>query len=178
PEMSRAMTNILTAGDSFIDVGANEGWFSILGSFLVGSRGQVVSVEPQERCWPVILRNLTLNRRLNCTVAPYAVGAQEGNASLSLYPSINAEASTMVSAARWALFPRQKTIIITLDALMMEKGFSKVKLLKIDCEGYEFEALKGAAESLRRKAFENLLIEYHPRQLRELGQNPGEIEAY
>ena len=61
---------------------------------------------------------------------------------------------------------------------MMEKGFSKVKLLKIDCEGYEFEALKGAAESLRRKAFENLLIEYHPRQLRELGQNPGEIEAY
>ncbi len=86
PAMEAAIRGLLKSGDTFIDVGANEGYFSLVGGEAVGPAGRVIAVEPQARLWPVIIRNLSLNRRHNCTLAPYAVGVQEGTVDLILLP--------------------------------------------------------------------------------------------
>ena len=46
PEVSAALREVLGPGGTFVDVGANLGWFSLLGASLVGPLGRVIAVEP------------------------------------------------------------------------------------------------------------------------------------
>jgi hypothetical protein len=47
PEMKRILNRYLPDGGTFIDLGANEGYFSVLASRMVGSKGRVVAILPQ-----------------------------------------------------------------------------------------------------------------------------------
>ena len=53
----------------------------------------------------------------------------------------------------------------------MAFDFKKIKLVKIDIEGYEVFALKGASELLRQLPY--MLIEYSPVLIRKAGQDPA-----
>jgi hypothetical protein len=48
--------------------------------------------------------------------------------------------------------------------------------MKIDIEGFEFEALKGAQKLLRKKVFEHILIEVHPEALKGMLQSESDID--
>lgn len=52
PETTAAIRNILKPGDTFIDVGANIGWFTLIASREVGEKGRVIAFEPDRSCWP------------------------------------------------------------------------------------------------------------------------------
>src|SRR5262249_21386484 len=59
PYVGRAMKIHLRAGDTFWDIGANIGWFSLLASKIVGSDGKVFSFEPS----PDVFNLLSANTR-------------------------------------------------------------------------------------------------------------------
>jgi hypothetical protein len=61
PQMSALVKNLVRPGDTFVDVGANEGYFTVLGSLAAGE-GRVFALEPQSRLRPVIEENLRLKR--------------------------------------------------------------------------------------------------------------------
>src|SRR5262245_45118260 len=61
PALTQLLGAILRRDDLFIDVGANEGYFSVMGSSLVGPNGRVLAIEPQSRLTPIIYRNLEIN---------------------------------------------------------------------------------------------------------------------
>ena len=63
PLLTSCVRSMLQPGDTFLDVGANESYFSILASSLVGPDGLVVAVEPQQRLNAVIQRNICENWR-------------------------------------------------------------------------------------------------------------------
>src|SRR5919199_6399489 len=52
PQMCKLFELILRPGDCVIDVGGNEGYFSVLASALV-KHGQVHCIEPQSRLQPI-----------------------------------------------------------------------------------------------------------------------------
>jgi FkbM family methyltransferase len=178
PDLTNIVKQLLGPGDTFIDVGANEGWYSVIAARIVGPSGSIIAVEPQERCWPAIHRNFVLNRMWNYRLVPYAIGDYEGEIDIVLYPSLNGEASTLVSQRRSRRFARQKTKVIRLDSVTSELNLSSIKLIKIDCEGYELNALRGAEDLLRRGRINHLLVELHPRQLHELGQRESDVADY
>jgi hypothetical protein len=64
---------------------------------------------------------------------------------------------------------------MTLDDLFGATQ-SNIRLIKIDIEGYELEALKGAKELLTRRQFDNLLIEIHHHALEGLNQSERMID--
>jgi len=68
--MVLVVKSCLPPGGIFIDLGANEGYFSVIGSKLVGMAGRVLAFEPQSRLQPVINRNSTLNSCDNVEVLP------------------------------------------------------------------------------------------------------------
>ena len=177
-DMTASMIELLGDGDTFVDAGANEGWFSVIAARAVGLTGSVVTIEPQERCWSAIHRNFAINRMLNYRLIPYALGDMEGEMDMTLYPSLNNEASTLVRQGRSRYFSVQKTRLIKLDSLTDAINLRLVQLLKVDCEGYELKILRGAERLLAARAIHHILVELHPVQLAELGQREAELVDY
>src|SRR4051812_38970298 len=61
PSLTEVVRRYLRPGGVFVDVGANEGYFSAIAARLVGPTGRVVAVEPQARLRPVLEENFRLN---------------------------------------------------------------------------------------------------------------------
>jgi FkbM family methyltransferase len=183
-EMTKAISEILNQGDYFIDLGANEGYFSILGAKICGARGHVLAIEPQERLWKVIHTNASINNLTNIQLLPFGIGSKKEQLTLQLYSSLNSGASSFSSGfnfgisfawLRKKLYGSQIAQVIPLDE-MAESLPLKMKLIKIDIEGFELEALKGSSRLIQEKRFENLLIEIHPHALKSMGQSEDDID--
>lgn len=175
PPMTEGIQRILKPGDAFVDLGGNEGWFSLIAARAVGPTGRVLCVEPQERLWDVVRRNFELNGFTQCELVPVAAGP-EGKGEITLAPSVNTGASSMTVQKRKPLVhQRQEVVVRPLDAIVQERGIRDVHLLKIDIEGYELHALRSAERLLKERRIRNILMEFHDRELAELGQSRGEI---
>src|SRR5580704_7841694 len=57
PQTTAILRQFLYPGAAFLDMGANEGYFSVVASRLVGEHGAVVAIEPQSRLQEVIKAN-------------------------------------------------------------------------------------------------------------------------
>jgi FkbM family methyltransferase len=159
--LTRAVIALLGSGDSFVDVGANEGYFSILAARKVGLRGRVLAIEPQSRLRDVLDRNIAANLLTNVEVALLAVADRQGEALLYLRPSTNTGASSFIR--HWRFGSRaNKVATTTLDQLLFERRFTPVRLMKIDCEGAEPLVVAGAKKTLQGNQVEILIMDYHP----------------
>lgn len=81
PHMVNCLKHLLRRGDVFLDLGANEGFFSILAANLVGPTGRVVSIEPQSRLQQILFRNIKENSATNISVFQRAIADSSGVAS-------------------------------------------------------------------------------------------------
>ena len=59
-DIKYTLDELLKDVDTFIDIGANEGYFSILGGKLVGKKGRVIAIETQTRLQSIINKNIQL----------------------------------------------------------------------------------------------------------------------
>jgi FkbM family methyltransferase len=182
--MTNQIKKLLGKNDVFIDLGANEGFFSIVAGQLIGRDGVVIAIEPQQRLWEIIVKNVEVNKLSNVMLLPYGIGCSQGEAEMHFYPSLNSGASSLaksfnfkVSLRRFrkAIYSTSKISIQTLDHII-PKSINNIKLIKIDIEGFEFEALKGAQNLLSRGQIENLLIEIHPEALNSMGESEKSID--
>lgn len=176
PETTMALEECLHADDTFVDLGANEGYFSVLASSRVGPGGSVFAIEPQSRCWPIIIQNILDNDCQNVKLLPFGIAAERGALEIVLTPTTNTGGSSFVSTGRALFWPRQRVHVMSLREVFTRYAIGKVALMKVDIEGYELVALESGKEVLATGQIENLLVEVHPRQLRELGRNPAEVE--
>lgn len=86
PALTAYMLRALMPGDTLVDVGANTGYFALLGAALVGSRGRVVAVEACPRTHERLLTNVALNPELSPVVsAVHNAAAAEAEDELTLY---------------------------------------------------------------------------------------------
>lgn len=185
-DMTNEVISILVEGDSFIDLGSNEGFFSIIASKIVGEQGRVFSIEPQQRLWEIIIKNVSLNKCNNIQLLPYGISSKAGEATIHLYPSLNSGASSLsnnfnfkisFSRIRKIFYGQQRICVKTFNDL--ENCFpQKIKLIKIDIEGHEFEALKGASVLLEKKKIDQILVEIHPEALFSMNQSESDIAIY
>jgi FkbM family methyltransferase len=127
----------LRPGDIFVDVGANIGCLTLFASQLVGNSGHVFSIEPHPRTVSYLRGNVALNRRTNITVIHAAIGDHKGSVCLSDRRSD--DQNRVVEAG----VPVQ---LDTLDSLLPDVH---IRLLKIDTEGFELFALRGAQRTLQ-----------------------------
>lgn len=146
------LSTVLKPGMVFIDVGANEGLYSLFAARRVGLAGQVLAVEPSAREATRLRLNLRLNPNLPITVCQVALGAQEGEASLKIAEDLHAGHNTLgdfvysnVQCVRSERIP-----LTTLDALVAREGLSQVDAIKIDVEGGELGVLRGGIKTLER----------------------------
>jgi len=174
-QMVDSINKLLKPGDVFIDLGGNEGYFSIIAARRVGVSGRVFCIEPQERLWPTIIKNANANSISNVTLIPIGISDIPGQTTITLYPSLNTGASSIVSSFRTKFYPKQKISLNTLDSLIQNYEIDEVALIKIDIEGYEVNALRSCCRALKNHVIKKLLIEIHPEQLKKLGQTEDDL---
>jgi FkbM family methyltransferase len=160
PQMTRLLQTVLRPGDVFVDVGGNEGYFSLLAASLVRD-GKVYCFEPQSRLQPVLEENIRLNDARSVEVHPVALSDEIGSVDLYLRPNIDTGASSVVRW--WKVGSTKETIrTVTLDSIFERSPVSRIRLLKSDCEGSEPLAVRGGLGTIRRRIIEFIAMEYHP----------------
>ena len=175
--MIDTLMRLLTKDGVFVDLGANEGYFSILAGIRVGPTGSVIAIEPQERLAPVIRENVRLNDLKNVKLVQSAISDKEGEATLYLLPDLNTGGSSFTKRTRYAV-PTQTTHTMTLEQLFDTHGLGHVDLLKVDIEGAEYEALMGSPAVFANRRVKALALELHPAILAQRGKDSADIESF
>lgn len=177
PAMTRTIKRYLPPGGTFVDVGANEGYFGVIAAKAVGPAGRVLLVEPQTRLRPVLAENVRLNGVANFVVEEAAVTDTAGTETLHLAPDLNTGASGLTRVTRYRV-PTQTVRTTTLTELFTKHGIDRADLVKIDIEGYEHEAVFGSADLFRARRVRALALEVHPPILRRRGRDPSAIHQF
>ncbi len=170
-EMLETLDSHLPKNGIFLDIGANEGFFTLYAS---KRAREVIAIEPQKRAADCIRNNLKLNGITNANIHEFALGKTEELRDFHLANDTNTGSSGFVNMVRYNI-PVEKIEVKTLDALMERLGWPSIDLAKVDIEGAEYELLLGAAQTLRKGLIKNIAIELHPKQLSMQGYSSEHV---
>jgi FkbM family methyltransferase len=147
------LLHVLQPGDTFVDVGANIGTYTILAAKNAGAH--VISFEPIPSTFEKLQRNVTANGvNKMVDLRRYGVGDKAG----TLYFTNSIDAMNHVLRDH-EIANRTDTVEVptgTLDELLKDK---QPVLIKIDVEGFEWPVLNGAGSVLASPSLKALIIE-------------------
>lgn len=134
----------------FYDIGANVGFYSLLASSLVG-RGKIFAFEPVPRNIEYLKKHLALNRITNVEVLPLAVSDTVGTASFEVERSgFMGHLAHLPHIRQIACQGATTVSTTTLDCLLAQGRILPPDCIKMDIEGAELAALRGARECILR----------------------------
>ena len=141
--------HFLRIGDTFVDIGANIGSYTVLASGHVGAR--TVAFEPIPHTFQILQQNVAINQ-MDELVQLYnmAVSAQAGNIKFVYNEDTMNHAATSEET---------NTMEVTTDTLDNLLDNIEPLLIKIDVEGFETEVLKGAVKTLSNTKLCAIIIE-------------------
>jgi FkbM family methyltransferase len=153
--LSNLIIDTAKKGGTFIDVGANIGYCSLL--FASQHKDcKVISFEPSIKNLELIKHNITANSLSEqITIYPYAVGDKSGE----LYFENGPDEQTgwgHISVVETA----QKVKVVKLDDIL-DPNIKKIDLLKVDVEGFDIQVILGAKELLQKGVIQKIVFEYH-----------------
>jgi FkbM family methyltransferase len=129
-------------GDTFLDLGANVGFFSLAAAKLVGDRGRVIAIEPDPENFAQLKRNVSLNQLSTVALVNKGVSDEPGRLRLARNLHGNRGAHTLLQvddADEYA-----DVDVDTIDAIVDSLALSRVDIIKIDIEGFEYRALRSS----------------------------------
>jgi FkbM family methyltransferase len=160
-------------GSTVVDGGAHIGLFTVSMARAVGGGGSVLAFEPTPRTRAVLARTVALNDLgASVSVRPEALAAGTGRTTLHVGPTEGSNSNSVIARAGGA-GSTEEVPTLALDDLLPTLT-AKVSCIKLDIEGAELDALRGA-EALLRAHGPALCIEVHPRMLREGGREPRQL---
>ncbi len=163
------LKTILSAGAVVVDAGANVGVYSQFLSRCVGPTGVVHSFEPSPQNFT---RLQAATRKLaNVHLSQAAVGECSGRSKLYLSDQLNVDHRTYATEGDFR--PALQIDVVALDDYF--KPGQRVDLIKMDIQGYELHALRGASRVLADNPDAKLLLEFWPYGLKQAGVNWVEL---
>jgi len=173
---AKVLDEILRSGDMVVDVGANIGYFSLLSARRIYPNGRVFAFEPGARARRAMMANVALNRWANIiSISDAAVGERRGRSYLQTFRAGCEHLSVLKERAeREGNF--ETVPVVSIDETCAETEY-RVKLIKVDVEGREWEVLRGADSTIRRwKPY--LIVELSVPQQTRFGYDPDEVAAW
>jgi FkbM family methyltransferase len=149
PAISGWVASRLQAGDCFLDVGANIGYYTLLASKVVGERGKVVAVEAAPWIYSLLCNNVKINQLANVRTVLAAVGSERGKTRLFSGQAENIGETSTVRKTK----PDDDGIeveVYSLQEILLANEIEKARMIKIDVEGAELLVLRGLAPILEQ----------------------------
>jgi FkbM family methyltransferase len=176
PNEMYAVASLLRSGMTFVDVGANQGIFTLLAAAAVGPSGAVHAFEPSPRDRARLVSNIELNRLTNVHVHSAALGSDDRTASLIVSDQEHPGHNTLGGLSYRETSQAYSVVVAvqTLDQVVERERLRRVDLMKIDVEGSETAVLKGATRTLQK--FRPVIIaEAQQTSLRQMGSSVREL---
>jgi FkbM family methyltransferase len=155
PEVSAIMERFVEPGDTVVDVGANVGWFTCLMSRIVGDAGLVISFEPDQDNLRMLINNVQLNQLNNVYVGHQMIWSKDCWKDFWIF-----QHGGYSSYIKYDGTTHQRLLARSLDSLLFNNTVAPPRLIKLDCEGSEWAALRGAEKILRR-GVDAVIVEFN-----------------
>lgn len=141
------------------DVGANIGYHSVIWDKICNNK-QIVAIEPHPETLEMLKRNRQLNSA-NFKIVPYAVDKSLSDLRMPLHTGNDSGAMSVAPTG-------EKVKSLTVDTLSSKFGIPDI--VKIDIQGFEPNAILGAAKTIKEKQTK-FIIEFYPRDVKKFGLN-------
>jgi FkbM family methyltransferase len=179
----QTLLDSVAPGDSYWEVGASIGLYSVLLAQAVGESGQVLAFEPEERSLNRLVQNVALNNLSNIRPLRIALGRDRNRMKLRV--SQRAFSGTHSLVMTEAEVSESATEVVEVDVFPGDEFRRQEQLeipttIKVDVEGAEEEVLAGLKETLQHPNCRTVVCEIHFAILesRGLGEAPNRIEGY
>jgi FkbM family methyltransferase len=159
-------------GMTFLDIGANIGYYTALASGRIGEQGTIIALEPDPDNFRYLQQNVAANGAHNAMCIQKAASGESGILRLHvnrqnrgdnrLYANDLCDSSYEVEVA-------------TVDAVLEDCGVGPVDLIKMDVQGFEGHVLRGMRQTIQRSDPLILLTEFWPFGLRSAGTPPEDL---
>jgi FkbM family methyltransferase len=163
----------LRPGQVFVDVGANIGYFTLLGAQLVGPQGRVVAIEAHPGLAELLRRNVIMNG-LYGYVTTWHRAAWSGTTTLQLHQRLNFSGASSVGAIGEEALDRlgdtEEMVAVqavAVDDLLVD--LPPVDVLKMDIEGAELQAFTGLSRTLGSSPGIAVMFEWAPALMEGVG---------
>jgi FkbM family methyltransferase len=176
-ETTAVFLNLIAGGDVVVDVGAHVGYYTLLAARKVGPEGRVFAFEPHPDNFDLLVKNINSNFYRNVIPVQKAVSNKTGKAELFL------QAPSTHSLFRKNQNSNESVLVetTTLDEYFqtVEKRLrSRLKLIKMDIEGAEPQAMQGMQQILNEIGEVAIICEFEPENLKASGCDPSEFKSY
>lgn len=179
PECTFLIDKLIKKGNTIFDIGGNFGWYSCHFAQLVGETGKVHVFEPTNII-DDLKNNLILNEFIDrCRLNKTALGDKNGTATLFIPKKLG---TAFASLRKHNNQNSDDAInfsanIEKLDDYVIANKIDKVDFIKIDIEGAEYLALKGA-EMILKKNKPMILLEIQEEHIKYFDHTPDELISY
>ena len=166
---------LIRAGDTVFDVGANFGYYAITFAAALGRDCEIHAFEPFPSNMIRLRKNIRMNG-LDHVIHAHAIALadHEGVGTMMTWDD-NSGASTLALAPGAAVAAKDIELT-TLDAFCEQRAITRLDFVKIDVEGFETRLIAGGARTIERFA-PAMMIEFHPPNLLRAGTSVDHLAA-
>lgn len=160
----------INEGDTVVDIGAHIGCYSLLASFELKGKGKIYAYEPDPDNYSLLVRNININYPYSSVIKAYnkAIGGYRRRVKLYRYIEggkiVSYKTSIHLPKFNESLVNRiYKPIeveVITLRDIFDDNDLDRINVLKVDCEGMEYEILFNTPEDILKR-IDRICLEYH-----------------
>jgi FkbM family methyltransferase len=133
----------LRSGDTFFDIGANYGLFTLMAAKKVGPTGRVFAFEPSIREAEVLERNVVQNNLSNVTIVRSALSDKAGSEKFAVARDGGLNSLAKTEHPEQIIQSWHTVSVTTLDEFVSKNSIPKIDVMKIDVEGAELKVLIG-----------------------------------
>lgn len=166
----RLFCEAIGRGDVVVDIGANTGYYTLLGAWAAGCAGRVIAFEPEPGNFARLEENVRAFRCSNVVLERRAVAGRTGRLDLFV--------SGQSSGDHRVFDPGGGRRRMEIDAVRLDDYFppdAQVDVIKMDIQGAEMDALQGMQKLLRRNDRVRLFTEFWPHGLKTADKDPAEF---
>jgi FkbM family methyltransferase len=160
--------SVCRPGMTFLDVGANTGYYSAWAIALMKGKGRIIAFEPDPECRSFLEKTRDANDCRFMDVMPFAASDAEGEVKLFRNPDNRGDNRLYANdLCTEEIVIRSRPV----DVVLSELGIETVDLIKIDVQGFEGHVLPGMKATLARSPRVVLLMEFWPWGLAKAGSD-------
>ena len=145
PRTTALFGDLLRPGDTYFDIGAHVGFHTLVARHFIGDVGRVIAIEPQPGNCSSLLANWQANGFVNVFLYVAAAGEQDREVILHDQKQTDRSRLTLSLAPVNDQPQRFQVPMVRIDTICASQAVERIRLLKIDVEGYELQVLRGCA---------------------------------